>query len=492
MSPHLVWIHQNFVTRRQAGNSRAVLQVAALLERGWRVDVITGPGSYLERRAPPRPYSVTEEGQLRIHRLASRGARYGYANRQSSYINFVWNAFKLAATLGTPDVFFASSPPLPQVLPSLLLAALKRRPLVFEARDLWPAMLVETGLLARGGFSGLLAVLEASTTRYASRCICATPGFERYFQSLGVPFSKLEVIPTGSDLVFAKKRSKGGAEWRAIHDLQEKFVIVYAGSLNEHYGVSDIVEAAEFVHERNAAVTWVICGDGRDRALISKAAQDCSYLLDLGPIPKEELRPLFEGSDLALVSLVDFPLFRSILPGKLFDYMAAGLPIVSNVAGHTDELLKRSGAGRSYLPERKGSERAPEVLARGVLEMSSMPSAELARMGCLGSDWVAGHLNGHAMARRWALTLEKVMSLSLPSDSMGLPGMLRLIRSLGGGFADVMKGRHEEAVEALAGPEDGHEACRLLADWLIDQPDQTEESEICVPDILETPVEGAT
>ena len=47
-SKRLLWIHQNFVTAHQPGNSRAIYQISSMLEQGWTVDVVTGDTGYLE------------------------------------------------------------------------------------------------------------------------------------------------------------------------------------------------------------------------------------------------------------------------------------------------------------------------------------------------------------------------------------------------------------------------------------------------------------
>lgn len=126
MTRCLVWIHQNYVHHTQAGNGRARFLLQALTDAGWQVDLITGTRSYFGDTTN-EGVTIEHDGALRIHRVPSQvGAK------KAQYIAFSKNAIACARTLPRPDVIFASTPPLPQVAPSLILSAWWRRPVVLE------------------------------------------------------------------------------------------------------------------------------------------------------------------------------------------------------------------------------------------------------------------------------------------------------------------------------------------------------------------------
>ncbi|MDG2051688.1 MAG: glycosyltransferase family 4 protein [Myxococcota bacterium] len=462
----LIWIHQNFVSRNQAGNSRPVLLLSALLERGWSIDLICGHGSYLDSDIEPSRYLTETEGNLRIHRLGMTRGKYGHHRRKASYVDFSRKALGLALRLEHPDLIYCSSPPLPQVLPALFLAAYRHLPLVFEVRDLWPAMLVEIGMVKSSILDGLLSVLEASVARFADRCLMVSPGFTRYFEALGVPKCKIEVIPTGSDSALADCPPELARSWRSANDLDGNIVVLYAGSLNEYYGIEDVLRAADRAHGRDPRIVWVFCGDGRERPRVTAAARKKSYVRDLGPIPKTALAPLLKGADIALVTLSDYPLFRSVLPGKLFDYMAAGLPVLSCASGHSEEILTRSGAGWSCEAQASLGDTPTRFLAGAAVEMAALSHEERRAMGEAGQKWAAAWMNAHQLARDWAVGLDQTFIDSQTSERRPKPGLRRLLRSLLGGVADVALGRSRGAREAISRPEAQLQSADSLGEWL--------------------------
>ena len=112
-SRRLLWLHENFVSARQGGNSRATLGLAALLEAGWQVDLICTTRSYLGETYGDGMARVERDGGLRIHRLDAGNQR----SRSQQYIHFCREALRYTSTLPTPDLIFTSSPSLPQGRP---------------------------------------------------------------------------------------------------------------------------------------------------------------------------------------------------------------------------------------------------------------------------------------------------------------------------------------------------------------------------------------
>jgi hypothetical protein len=84
----LLWIHQNFVTSKQVGNSRGIHLIAAMLELGWHVDLVTSELGYLEQGLDNQLGGLEKEGNLTIHRLPVDKNKSGYNNRAKSYFNF--------------------------------------------------------------------------------------------------------------------------------------------------------------------------------------------------------------------------------------------------------------------------------------------------------------------------------------------------------------------------------------------------------------------
>lgn len=431
MNRRILYIHQNYVGPDQPGNARVGAQLAALREAGFEIDVIASQQGYLERQSRSCQDEVLTLPGLRVHRLAPKRSRVGYQNRGRSYLDFLQRSFTYIPSLPEPSVIFVSSPPLPQMVSGLLLSALYRVPLVLEVRDLWPAFMEETGLLRSRPLILAMRWLEAISLRYAAQIVAVTPGFAGLMQLQGVAHERICVIPSGAtplDIPDEPRRMQR-ANWRNRHRLaNDQFVALYAGSLNEHYAVDALLDAAKHLERKKRRdITIAIYGDGRMADLLREASNSLSNVLFLGAIPNREMREPLTGADLALVTLRPYPLFQSVFPGKLFEAMAAGLPVLSNIRGHTETLLRASGGGW-FAPASDGAALADQLEA-----LADLPRGELQRRGHAGQSFLRHKFNAQSLAR------------ALPpwiAQATAPGGVGRLLWALLAGAFDVLAGRN--------------------------------------------------
>ncbi|WP_396230997.1 glycosyltransferase, partial [Frankia sp. EI5c] len=82
-------------------------------------------------------------------------------------------------------------------------------------------------------------------------------------------------------------------------------------------------------------------------------------------IPKDRMAALLGAVDAGLHVLADVELFRyGVSPNKLFDYMAAGLPVITNTPGEVSEIVTAAGAGVCCEPNGL-ADAVREVIAAG-------------------------------------------------------------------------------------------------------------------------------
>jgi glycosyltransferase involved in cell wall biosynthesis len=401
VSPRLLWIHQNFVTAREAGNSRAIHLLAELLASGWTVDLICSQETYLglpATRSGSDDVIIENDGNLFLHRLpkVTRGTYLRRSGR--AYFEFNTRALAHARRLPRPDVVYATSPPTPQLLPSLWIAAALRVPLVFEVRDLWPAFLLDGGLLRRGIVSEALSALEVLGCRVAAACVTTSPVFTPYLEQLGA--RAVCAAPTGADSELSRADVASGKTWRERSDLTGRIVVLYTGSLNEAYGIPIMLQAAQQCSKQDPRIVWVFAGAGRDAPLIQSAAAQFGYIRWLGTLPKDTLTPVLMAADIAVQTHADWPLLETTVSGKLFDYMAAGLPIVSVSRGLTGEILNAAGAGVV-------SEVTADGLAHQILAFANLEATERKTIGAAGRSWVRRYVPSERCARSIVAVLER-------------------------------------------------------------------------------------
>ena len=140
----IVYLHQYFVTPAMSGGTRSYEMARRLVERGHEVHMITS-----DQSAPVGAPCWRESMESGIHvhwTPVEYHNRMSYTRRVMAFIHFAWRAGRKAVTLHG-DVIFASSTPLTIALPAVYAARRSRRPMVFEVRDLWPAVPIAMGII---------------------------------------------------------------------------------------------------------------------------------------------------------------------------------------------------------------------------------------------------------------------------------------------------------------------------------------------------------
>ena len=260
------------------------------------------------------------------------------------------------------------------------MARRQRTPFVFEVRDLWPESLVAAG--AQDGLAyRYLEHVANGLYRAADRVLVLTRGVGRYLVERGVPESKIVCVPNGVDVDAVRPRGDNGQKRGAA----EQFTLIYAGAHGPANGLETVLEAAHLLRDERA-VRFALVGDGPAKAALrAQAAQrSLDNVTFYDPVSKPELVTLLDGADAGLMVLREAPLFSfGVSPNKLFDYLAAALPVVCNVPGEVAQMLEESAAGV------QAADASGPALAASIRKVLALPPQERRRMGAAGRDWVA-------------------------------------------------------------------------------------------------------
>jgi len=154
----------------------------------------------------------------------------------------------------------------------------------------------------------------------------------------------------------------------------------------------------------------LIVGDGAELESL-KALAASRHLTNVrftGLVPREKVPAILAAADVALVTLKPADVFKTVLPSKMFEAMAARRPILLGVDGEARAVLERAGAGVAFPP---GDAAA---LAAAIERLGPDPAARDA-MGEAGRSFVKREFSRAAWAARYIDLLSKMATPPLPA-----------------------------------------------------------------------------
>ena len=328
-------------------------------------------------------------------------ANEGFLRRTLNYVLFAATAVLASMRAERPDVVVATSPQFFCGMAGAVVASLKRRPFVLEVRDLWPDSIVQLGQLRNRRIVRALEAVESWLYRRAAGIVVNTRAFIDHIAARGIPRERIELVYNGIDSQTFRPRP-ADAELRRTHGLEGRFVAAYMGTLGLAHGLLTVVEAAERLRERED-VLFLLLGDGADRTRLEAeiARRGLESVRLLGLRPRTEMPAWIASVDVTLVLLRDLPVFETVIPSKIFEFLAQERPVILAARGEIRRLVEEAKAGLVIDPENA------EQLAAAVLEVRDRPAEAKARARA-GREWVEGSFDRDTLARRMAGFLERV------------------------------------------------------------------------------------
>lgn len=393
---HILLIHQAFAALDEPGGTRHAEMARAFARDGHQVTIITSPVNYLTgRSARGKPRWLTRE-QLEPGIEVLRAYTYSalhrsFFHRLLSFFSFMFSSFFIGLGVKNVDVVWGTSPPIFQGWTAWLLARLKRAGFLFEVRDLWPAFAIAMNVIRNPLIIELSNWLEKFLYRHADQLVVNSPGFIEHVSSRGG--KDIALIPNGVDAQMFYPLDDGAA-FRARLGLEGYFIVLYSGA----HGVSNDLEillraARNPLNGENIA--YVLVGDGKEKPALQQLSEEwqLSNVIFVPPVPKGEMGAVLAAADACVAILKPIELYKTTYPNKVFDYLAAGRPVLCAIDGVIREVVEAATAG-VFVPPGDA-----DALARAVHQLASDPESAR-RMGMNGRNYVEQHFNRRLIAKR--------------------------------------------------------------------------------------------
>jgi len=398
---HILLIHQAFVSIDEPGGTRHHELAYYLAERGHQVTVIASPISYLTGKTSaetPKRHYTGPGGRVTILRSYTYKALHrSFVHRVFSFLSFMVSSFLTGWRATRVDLVWGTSPPIFQGVTAWAIARLKRVPLLFEVRDLWPAFAIQVGVLQQPLLIRLSEWLERFLYRKADRLVVNSPGFIEHVKERGA--EQVDLVPNGSDVRMFDPNASG-IVFRQKYGLEGKYVALYAGAHGMSNDLGVALQAAERLSDR-PEIAIVLLGDGKEKAalMVRAEAMGLDNVYFLPPVPKAEMGVALAAADACIAILKPIPLYGTVYPNKVFDYMAAARPVILAIDGVIREVVEKAEAG-VYTPPGE-----PEALAETIRKLADDVEGGR-RMGVNGRRCVENHFDRSVLAEKLVSLME--------------------------------------------------------------------------------------
>ncbi|MEM1502842.1 glycosyltransferase family 4 protein [Domibacillus sp. 8LH] len=352
-------LHQYFLGKDDPGGSRFNQFVKYWEERGHEITVVAGNVHYITGKKDEK-YKGKWISKEQYSEKTTLYRTYVSEAYNKSFLGRLWGYFSftlssLSAILfhvKKHDVMIVTSPPLFVGITGILAKWLKRMPMVFEVRDLWPESAIDTGVLTNPFLIKMAYLVEKLSYKFADRINVLTPAFKQTLvDKKGINSDKILFIPNGADLDIFQPGLK--ENWvRDEYNLHGKFVITYMGAHGVANHLDSIIDTARECREHQDIV-FMLIGDGMQKKhLIERVKREgLTNVLFVDSQPKQKIPDFCNASDICTAVLKKVETFKTVYPNKVFDYMSCAKPILLGIDGVARELVEESGSGYYVDPE---------------------------------------------------------------------------------------------------------------------------------------------
>lgn len=386
----ILLINQVFVSPDEPGHTRHFEMGQFLKTRGHELVIVASDLNYqtgqrtVERRGL---YAEQIFDGVRVLRSYIYPAIHrSYFWRVIAFFSFMFSSIWTALRVKDLDLVMGTTPPIFQAVSAWVVAALRRKPFLLEVRDLWPEFGISMGVLKNPVIIALSRWLEMFLYKRATHILVNSPAYRDYMLAKGVPENKVTYIPYGTDVDMFNPSIDGSSIRRELN-VDDKFVVLYAGALGQANDIDTLLRAAERL-KKEERISFVLFGDGKERTRLEDEAQrmDLRNVIFAGTRPKKDMPRIVASADACLAILQDIPAFRTTYPNKVFDYMAAGRASIIVIDGITRELIETSRGGVYVKPADDA------MLAQKILELSQNP-AQVKEMGANAREYLVRNLD---------------------------------------------------------------------------------------------------
>lgn len=336
----LLYIVQYFTFPDEADGTRPYDLAVSFVRKGIDVTVLTSDTS----GKASEKWSYVERDGIKVYRLnCPYDNKMGFFRRIVSFCKFFINV-SIKQFSFDYDLMLSSSTPLTNGFPALVANTFRKKPYVFEVRDVWPGVPIAMGYFKNIIAQKLLYAFEKRIYKKASYIVPLSTGMDANIQER-YPNNKSVVIPNISEL----NRFSNIEKTVDIDFPEGKKIVLYAGTFGNVNGLSYVNKLAKETLELDPDLWYYLIGFGKEKEDNIQEAKELGVLnknvFIFDPVKKNDLPYLYSKCTAGSSYVIDIPALWDNSANKFFDTLAAKKPIVINHQGWQADTIKEYNIG---------------------------------------------------------------------------------------------------------------------------------------------------
>jgi len=371
------------------GATRAYNVAKGLVMNGCEVMVVAAFPHYPNGNVPDKyrwkPFVLENVEEIKVVRtFVPPVSSQGLVKRMILFLSFIVSSLFAVPLVGDVDVVWAANPNIVCIFPAMFYGFVKRKPVALNVDDLWPGDLHRFGLVDENSLLFKTIRLLAKFAYAKARLITPIcPGYVGVLcEKYGVNREKVCVVRAGVDFdTFGIAGNLSNAD-------RSDFRILYSGAFSVAYDFDQVLLASKRLEDVDG-VEFVLQGGGELAGYVGSRVKELGLnnvkVLDR-IVSRAEVAELLGGADALILPLRDFGTPYLGMSSKLYEYQAAGKPVICCAEGQPAEYVKET---RSGVVVRPGDH---EALAEAVLYLKEN-RAVAEGLGASGRRYVESNLS---------------------------------------------------------------------------------------------------
>jgi colanic acid biosynthesis glycosyl transferase WcaI len=309
--------------------------VVQVLSAKHQVTVVCGRPSYdPSTRRPWRMWQTERTGDVTTIRVGSTDyPRQRMGLRLLNYLSYVALSVPRALFLRCEVVLAMTDPPFEGIV-GALIAMVKRKPYVYNIRDLYPDMATGGRLIRPGPLARLWELIHRWALGRARCVVVLGEDMRNRIIGKGIEGNRVRVIRDGVDLGLSPSQA---IDAQVVAEIRNgfRFVLVHAGNLGFYGDWDTLLEAARGFAAEDPGIGLVFVGNGAQRRRLQAKAANLQNVRFLPFYPAKKVPSVLAAAD-AHVITVRQELEGVVVPSKLYAILAAGKPILGLASERSD------------------------------------------------------------------------------------------------------------------------------------------------------------